>query len=87
MVFVIVGVAFLTLLERRVLGYFHVRKGPSRVGFVGIFQPFSDAIRLFSREQYSPLVSDYLIYYFSPVFFSFFVSLVVGSLFERVYFF
>ena len=57
--------------------------------FVGIFQPFSDAIKLFSMEQYFPLVSNYLIYYFSPVFgvFSFFVGLVVGSLFERIFFF
>jgi NADH-ubiquinone oxidoreductase chain 1 len=36
--------------------------------FLGIFHPFSDAIRLFSREQYFPLVSNYLSYYFSPVF-------------------
>jgi len=57
-----VGVAFLTLLERRVLGYIHIRRGPNKVGFVGIFQPFRDAIKLFTKEQYFPLVSNYLIY-------------------------
>nr|AQP27898.1 NADH dehydrogenase subunit 1 [Microtermes sp. RDCT175] len=78
-IFVMVGVAFLTLMERKVLGYIHVRSGPNSVGFVGIFQPFSDAISLFSSEQYFPLVSNYLIYYFSPVF-GFFLSLLVWLL-------
>jgi NADH-ubiquinone oxidoreductase chain 1 len=78
-VLVLVGVAFLVLLERRVLGYVHVRKGPNKVGFVGLFQPFSDAVKLFTREQYFPLVSNYLSYYFSPVF-SLFLSLLVWVL-------
>jgi NADH-ubiquinone oxidoreductase chain 1 len=57
---VLVGVAFMVLPERRVLAYVHIRKGSNRVGFIGLSQPFSDAIKLFTREQYFPLVSNYL---------------------------
>ena len=78
MVFVMVGVAFLTLLERRVLVYIHIRKGPNKVGFVGIFQSFRDAIKLFTKEQYFPSFSNYLIYYF--LLFLFFLSLLVSLL-------
>jgi NADH-ubiquinone oxidoreductase chain 1 len=74
-IFVIIGVAFLTLLERKVLGYIQIRKGPNKVLFIGIPQPFSDAIKLFTKEQTYPFVSNYLVYYFSPIF-SLFLSLL-----------
>lgn len=65
--FVIVGVAYLTLLERKLLGYIQNRKGPNKVGFVGIFQPFSDAIKLLSKEVFYVFKSNYNLYYISPV--------------------
>jgi len=60
-------VAYLTLWERKMIGWMHIRLGPNRVGPMGLLQPIADAVKLIFKEIIAPAQADKSLFFIAPV--------------------
>jgi NADH-quinone oxidoreductase subunit H len=63
----ILGVAYFTYWERKIIAWMHVRIGPNRVGWKGLLQPFADVIKMLLKEIVIPTKSNKFLFLLAPV--------------------
>lgn len=63
----LICVAFLTLLERKVMGSMQTRRGPNKVGFFGLLQPIADGVKLLLKETVIPAHGNKILFVFAPI--------------------
>lgn len=74
----LVGVAYLTLYERKVMALMQLRKGPNVVGFMGLLQPLADGAKLFFKETIIPSGSNKILFLLAPMV-TFILSLIAWA--------
>jgi NADH-quinone oxidoreductase subunit H len=63
----LIGVAYLTFAERKVIAAMQMRKGPNVVGWYGLLQPFADALKLMHKETIIPAVANPYLFILAPI--------------------
>nr|UPP55793.1 NADH dehydrogenase subunit 1 [Glossiphonia complanata] len=82
MLMALMAMAFYTLMERKLLGYFQARKGPNKVMFMGLPQPLSDAMKLFLKEQMIQYNANKSLFIVAPML-SLFLALMLWSIYPH----